>query len=174
MYYPFPDSNAVWREYESGTYASSPPVGECYDYENRYMGDTIIGAFTYKKIWKYGAHYGYNCSTYINPINYYVGAIRQDTLQRKIYFLPPFQNTDTLLYDFNLSLGDTLPPSYTNCTTNIVSSVDSVLVGAMYRKRFGLGYTYLIEGIGNTFGLLQPICFMLEPGSQLNCFGIVK
>jgi hypothetical protein len=45
VFHPFPDSNAIWRVYESGSYASSPPVSECYDYEYSYIGVSLLPTF---------------------------------------------------------------------------------------------------------------------------------
>ncbi|MEI6123534.1 MAG: T9SS type A sorting domain-containing protein [Bacteroidota bacterium] len=122
--------------------------------------------------------------------NYYLGAFREDTTDRKVFFLPPDSISGTLLYDFDLNLGDTLPITYTNNdhndinepVTNIVTSVDSVLIGNEYHKRFEISaynwggnfapYVSLIEGIGSTFGFLG----WLRPdpevpiGSTLLCF----
>jgi hypothetical protein len=115
--------------------------------------------------------------------NMYQGAIRQDTLLKKIYFMPPGETYDSLLYDFNLNLGDTLPPSYQTAGTldsNFVTKIDSVLVGVNYRKRFWLtpinywggtdsNYVALIEGIGSTYGLLSELVPVFEAGCQLRC-----
>ena len=85
------------------------------------------------------------------------------------------------MYDFNLNIGDTLPPSYNYGSNNSVIGIDSTLVGNNYHKRFLLkslsapssqdsSYA-LIEGIGSTYGLYNSIVPPFESGSQLNCFG---
>jgi hypothetical protein len=102
--------------------------------------------------------------------------LRQDTANRKVYLLEPFSGQDTLLYDFDLALGDTLPPAYNNyIQDNVVSNIDSVLVGNQYHRRFWLSaagtadYTAIIEGIGSTFGLTFPLFPPFEFFNTLLC-----
>lgn len=195
VYHEFPTSDAIWREY-SYQYQFQSSDHSCSDYQNVIDGDTLAGSFTYHKIRSSCKYYaspycGYPPSMYTpSYFNYYLGAFREDTANRKVYFIPSDSISESLLYDFNLNLGDTLPITYTNNdhndinspTTNIVTSVDSVLIGNEYRKRFEISaynwggsfapYVYLIEGIGSTFGLLG----WLRPdpevpmGSTLLCF----
>jgi len=193
VYHQFPISNAIWREYHY-EYAFQSPDHACSDYQNVIDGDTVVGSFIYHKIRSSGNYYPYPYCTWptYTPgfFNYYRGAFREDTLNRKVYFLPADSISESLLYDFNLNIGDTLPTSYINNEHNdvsypfssVVTSVDSVLIGNSYRKRFEISgynfpnvfgpYVYLIEGIGSTFGLLS----WLRPdpevpiGSTLLCF----
>ena len=88
-------------------------------------------------------------------------------------------SNDTLLYDFNLNLGDTLPITANNNGGNLfyVSAIDSILIGTTYRKEFAIrdtgsswDFDYLIEGIGSTRGLFEKITVPFEGGSSLNCF----
>lgn len=113
--------------------------------------------------------------------NSYQGAIRQDTVQKKIYYCVGTSPNETILYDFNLHLGDTLHNSYNNGSdSNYVSSIDSILIGTTFRKQYHIStghmagndtnYVQLIEGIGSTYGLAFPITPPFEWGSKLNCF----
>jgi hypothetical protein len=193
VYHKFPTDNAVWREY-SYDYLPESSAHSCNDYQNIIDGDTIVGSYTYHIIRSFGLSYvypycGYPANMY-TPIffNNYYGAFREDTVSRKIFFLPPGSTNDTLLYDFNLNLGDTLALSYINNPTftgiNTVTSIDSILIGTEYHKRFEISaynwggnfspYVYLIEGIGSTFGLVAQL--KPEPevpsGSTLLCFKV--
>jgi hypothetical protein len=82
------------------------------------------------------------------------------------------------MYDFNLSVGDTLPISTTNYLHNItVVSIDSIAVSNQYRKRFRLlnaGVQYLIEGIGSDNGLFENYDhgISMDCASSLSCFGL--
>ncbi len=76
-------------------------------------------------------------------------------------------------------MGDTLPITYINYDPlNYVASIDSVLIGSQYRKRyninnFGYGgdaFVSLIEGVGGTYGLLQPLEIPYETYRNLICF----
>lgn len=100
-------------------------------------------------------------------------------MNRKVYLLEPFTGLDTLLYDFDLALGDTLPPAYNNIIPdNVVTGIDSVLVGAQYHRRFWLSangttdYAAIIEGIGSTFGLTFPLYPPFEFFNTLMCVTI--
>src|SRR5688572_22615996 len=175
VYHPFPDSAGVWRQegYTQGNCCCSGNFClDEFDYNYFLNGDTLIGAFTYKKIYKTGNGVDYvngpntcppSCSNYqfyyFN--NIYSGCFRQDTTQRKVFIVPTGSALETLLYDFNLNLGDTLPPSWPDYDPLIyVTAVDSTLVGGSYHKRFHLstsnlpGEVSLIEGIGNSLGFL--------------------
>jgi hypothetical protein len=195
IYQQFPTSNAIWREY-SYAYGYQTSSSSCSEYQNEIAGDTVVGIYTYHKIWYSGKYYAFSFCHYPSYMytptyfSYYNGAYREDTLNRKVFYLAPDSISETLLYDFDLNLGDTLPKTYFNTSniyynyyvTNIVTSIDSILIDGKYHKRFEISswdwstffhpYAYLIEGIGSTFGLLG--CLRPDPeipiGSTLLCF----
>lgn len=180
VYQSFPTANAMWREYSGGYQCSC-----CADFQYTITGDTVINTMTYHKIQKTGVRYWEdligNCTSNIQSIiNNYAGCFREDIGNKKIFFVPPMTSSDTLLYDFNLSLGDTLPPLYVNNiwlpTTNIVTAIDSILLDAVYHKRFTIDscwhQLYLIEGIGSTYGLLSNTYCPFEAIYTLQCFSI--
>jgi hypothetical protein len=159
VYHPFPDSNAVWCEdhsYYDGTCDVTDHFAQFID------GDIIIDGISYHKLYRTGYVYSSLCGGGSNYFNQLTNFFREDIPNKKVYIYA--LNKDTLLYDFNLSLHDTLRPSYiNNAVTNFVSSVDSLLVGNTYRKRFWLStnsnsaYVALIEGMGSTFGLVTQL-----------------
>ena len=177
-YIPFPDSNAIWTS--SRTDVTCPdPLYLCYNNQNTLNGDTVIGSYTYKKI--YSAGYSQNPIYPYNTTYYhgYTGAIRNDIAEKKVYFVPSNTTTDTLFYDFSLVVGDTLPVTYIYsanfpqpCT---ISSIDSIYSGGLYRKWYNIynpdigNLTSYIEGIGNTGGLFESIYYP-EGYSDLLCF----
>lgn len=189
VYHHFPTQNAIWKE-ETHDYIPMTSAQQCDHYQIELSGDTVAGSYTYHKLRKRGYHWAYwwcgaPASIYTpSYFDAYVGAMREDTLQKKVYLLLPNHNTDTLLYDFDLHLGDTVQESYINYSngTVIVTSVDSVLIGTAYHKSFGLSapgfsgidtnFVYLIEGVGSTFGLINYFHPMFEvpAGSSLECF----
>lgn len=189
-YHQFPTSNAIWREY-SYAYGYQTSDLSCSEYQNEIAGDTVVGIYTYHKIWYSGKYYAFSFCHYPSYMytptffSYYNGAYREDTLNRKVFYLAPDSISESLLYDFNLSLGDTLPITFNNNhygNPNIVTSIDSVLIVGKYHKRFEISaynwgghigsYVYLIEGIGSTFGLLGKLRPEEEipHGSTLLCF----
>ncbi|MBE2188054.1 MAG: T9SS type A sorting domain-containing protein [Bacteroidetes bacterium] len=179
VYKPFPTSNAMWRENSGGFQCSC-----CSDFQYTITGDTVINTFTYHKLQKTGVKYledwiG-NCTSNIAyGINQYAGCFRNDSSNKLVYFIFPLTSIDTVLYDFNLSIGDTVPPSPLNDNgniVNIVTDIDSVYLGGVYRKRFQLDsctfpqQLYYIEGIGSTFGLLSPTGCPFEEIYNLLCY----
>ena len=171
VYHPFPDSNAYWNSYKSWMVNSNPPVGVDVIIWDWIVGDTVIGSFTYKKIKEY-TYCQNNAATTLGL----AALLRQDSIQKKVFLFNG--HGDTLLYDFNLSVGDTIPKWYINTTypQNKISSIDSILIGTTYRKRFNIsmggccGPQSLIEGIGSTMGLFLPLDQGVEHGSTLQCF----
>jgi hypothetical protein len=180
-YFPIPDSGIVWRQegFVQSNSCCCTGSGPCLrkdDYQYFLSGDTLIGSFTYKKILRNGNGQEFIVGVPVCPAwcsgnyeyftynNVYSGSIRQDTSLRKVYYLPPDSSLDVLLYDFNLNSGDTLPILFSNpYPANYVSSIDSILIGSSYRKRFWISlnndsnYISLIEGIGSSYGLLSPL-----------------
>jgi hypothetical protein len=190
VYHPFPTHNAFWGGY-SFYYQTLSNNESCQYFQDFTVGDTTVGIYLYHKLRASGLFYplGYCNSPNYTPIRFdnYAGAFREDTLNKKVYFLPPGSSSDTLLYDFNLHLGDTLPQTYTNYEYpgNWVSKIDSVLVGNKYHKRYGItgpgfgsidtNYAFLIEGVGCTCGgILASIHGQGEApsGSTLDCFSV--
>lgn len=176
VYHPFPDSNAVW-----GMSAGCHEVN-CGDYsyiKYYYDGDTVIEGIDYKKVVnEFLPLTSGNCC--LVPGGLGAGYLRQDKVAKKVYWRDQWMNTDTLWYDFSLNVGDTLN-SFLNDPWNpkTVLSIDSVLVGESYRKRFNIDtsifrneYTYsYIEGIGGTDGFSgYHENNAWEFGSSLTCF----
>lgn len=177
-YQSFPSDSAMWKEWAYEVDASHM---DSWDYQYFIQGDTIISGMTYHKVLKTGTFYQSSAASYgYNYVNQYTGGIREDN-SKHIYFYPPLATSEGLLYDFNLNLGDTLGYWMNNDSPdNWVSSVDSVLIGAQYHKRYfisgdttssiGRNYVALIEGVGSTFGLLGRLIPVFESESHLVCF----
>jgi hypothetical protein len=91
----------------------------------------------------------------------------QDTAQKKVWIYVPSTNSDTIFLDFNLNVGDTIngrneywAEQLGLSAVTFVTSIDSVLIGTQYRKRYNYSYNgfngfnnSMIEGIGPTHGL---------------------
>lgn len=176
-YHPFPDSNATWRE---RTWFVDGLTMHEHKYQLFISGDSTIGNYVYHKI--YITH---EQTDYAYPqgyvLNYYFfgtslsGFLRQDTAARKVYTYDSFSFTDTLVYDFNLNIGDTLPPSYNHSFGDpiTITGIDSIYDGTVYRRRFmlSMGWGWIVEGIGSNAGLFNPIDGALfELACSLNCF----
>ncbi|MBL0342790.1 MAG: T9SS type A sorting domain-containing protein [Bacteroidetes bacterium] len=90
------------------------------------------------------------------------------------------QNNDPLeylLYDFDLTIGDTLPLTFNNFSADItVTGIDSFSTPYGYRKIFTLaGSTwsqFLIEGVGHSSGFLEPVNIGFDCGFNLFCYAL--
>ncbi len=188
---PLPPDSSTWLINIQGQpypYGPCNSNGYCGSQRFRMMGDTILGGILYQKVYETsGFGYTYNQSTLVfvgDSANHYMAAVRQDLSTKKVFLRSPAMLKDTLLYDFNLQTGDTLPPSYINNSVQngkfYVTSIDSILVGSVFYKRFKLGNPMtntaspfmpsLIEGIGSTDGFLEQLYIFFEQGPGLVCF----
>ncbi len=168
IYHPFPEKNAVWN-YNYTRWGFDGLISEFYSII--IAGDTLIDHVTYKKLHiPFVLSITNDSSTNVSPG--YKGAFRQDTVNKKVYFVDPSSNTERVLYDFNLEIGDTIhsPHGY-----DIVLDIDSILMGDTYRKRWIVNQAYhisIIEGLGSTYGLIvnYPGDYVGFPDYSLICF----
>lgn len=179
QYAPFPIADAEWTTYYVGTCINGG-IPDTIITKYTLNGDTTLHNATYHKL----------TSTVIYPpsnVITYVGAIRED--KKKIYFLSPtvFPSDDTLLYDFNANIGDSVSV-YIGYRKVAVQSIDSILIGDEYNRRLFLGSSfynngeieYWIEGVGSTVGLITntfPIPTCGTHYYELLCFkqgGVIK
>ena len=172
------DSSDTWLDVNSCT------DFDCYyTYKNRYTidGDTLIGGLQYSKVHYFTRHeqggdQSQWCTESVNYYDGYFGALRES--EKKVFLIRG--NTDSsseyLAYDFNLTVGDTLPsPTHFGISdpeNRIIESIDSVLVFGTYRKRYLISSSrFVIEGIGASTGLFNPLggitskCYF-----ALNCY----
>ena len=179
-YIPFPDSGAIWSEYyQDGWGAEEYMVYERFALNGE---DTVINDLTYKKL------YIFHDTTFNKSNASYVGGIREDENKRVYFkgdyeihsFKPSYQNThnhdELLLYDFSLSIGDTLKEGNLSYEEDfiILTSIDTILIGNSYRKQYKFNNRMVkwIEGIGNLRGLLFSSGGLKlgGPDGELICF----
>nr|MBA3971126.1 hypothetical protein [Bacteroidota bacterium] len=170
VYHPFPNDSLVWLQ------ELVLSDGMPYYYINQMSGDTTIGSFLYKKLYTSN----WFTSPFYNPSTtsvYYSGAIRQDIPNKKVYRLNT-SGPEFLLYDFDLSVGDTAHYDASGDTI-FVAGIDSVLVNGVYHKSFtftnawsAMGFVPgdLIEGVGNSVGLDAWHRYRFEGANNLWCF----
>ena len=121
-------------------------------------GDTTIGNFNYSKLFKYNTLF----------------LVREDVALRKVWVILPDSLSETLLYDFNISLGSQMVLYYVcnNPVLYTVDSFDSINTPLGMRQRIKLLTTdtvfhpnlYWIEGIGSSYG---PI-YLYDPTYSLD------
>lgn len=146
-YAPFPVNNFVWEGY---TYfsAQSQSWVEYWTYSNQ--GDTVVNGITYHKI---------ASGTFT----------REDSLMRVYLSSNLFSANEKLLYDFSLSVGDTL---LSGQTTFVIDSVDTITYYNTIRKTLYShwingalrGNDVWIEGIGSNRGPLGVWHMYSGPG----------
>ena len=143
-------------------------------YHYRFDGDTTINNTSYKQLIKpflYHVSWGDQAPCWIYPFGYttgYMGALREDSVANKVFFLSAGTSNERVLFDYNLIVGDTIQRS---CTI-VVESIDSVLIENSYRKRWNFqtcheGSGYVIEGIGSDNGLIEPLDGMWTVGALI-------
>lgn len=171
VYHTFPDS-AVWRvDYYCHNILQYTIIANYY-FQYSITGDTLINSNVYKKIYR---SFVFENNVYHDtpilpsppPPSGYVGALIDDPAANKTFFVFPDSTNDSLLYNYNLDVGDTLRGFITQYQYNfnikpVVSSIDSVLVNGQFRKRWNFGpinYSslYIIEGIGSSAGLIEQV-----------------
>lgn len=150
---------------------------ENWDFVYYLNGDSVITNTTWHKVYKRGTYevtgmggsggYSYNLPSFL---------VRQDSL--KIFIIN--NSNIELLYDFELSVGDSLPITYNQLANNtIVDSIESIMINGAMRNKFYLSDSnfggldvYIIEGIGSNFGLFEPIDDILNCGNSFHCFSL--
>jgi hypothetical protein len=170
-YVPFPEDEAVWTVYHD---EPNEPISDNAQY--MFMGDTLINGLIYNKLSSKDEYLG-------NVYDYgIIGFVRQDVIQKKVYFLPANDyEGETLLYDFDLNIGDSVPLTYHSCECGYrVIEEDSILLNTGFRRMLilfpdngvFLDTVKIVEGIGSLSGILTPMspgnCF--EICNQLECF----
>lgn len=173
-------NNPQWRM--KLTFGGGYPCLELYNYVYWVNGYDTIDGNVYARLFKTGTRKlewngpppNYGCSgTYaFNGLN---GLFRQE--EKKIFMREG--NSDVMIYDFDLEVGDYLPDSPLLYEENIyVTAIDSIWIGEAYRKVFTLstdgigGPGQMIEGIGFVYGFLTGfpdwfypevlVCFYLD------------
>lgn len=156
-YHPFPTSNTIWNNnlyLEIGPTMDRVSITRFGSY-----GDTIINQKLYNKLFLIE-----NDSTLnINRMTYYA-AIRENN-NKQIFVKLIGKDFETLIYDFGLTIGDTIisnaTTGYLGTNTSVITNIDSIKIkDNTFRKRFEISggfYEYWIEGIGSVGGLLRPI-----------------
>jgi len=157
------DSTSIWKidHIRNGVSDEKKHIEGDQIYNYFVKGDTIIGSFSYFKIFKTGYAY-LDKPLYFE--NVYVGALRDK--DNKFFFIEKKKTNEMLLYDFNAEIDDTIQVPYEGVfEEKIVSSIDTLPDGRKLihfnpkEPMMGCGDQYIIEGIGGSGGLLEgPAC----------------
>jgi|GEM_PF-4303765 len=171
VYFPLPVDSAYWivTHYE---YVNCSGIVEIFNY--RIEKDTTINSQTYHVVSRtFNSTYcTYPCCN--NDFSY--AYLRQDSLNKKVFCIIPSKgiNNDSILYDFNLNVGDSIPYGIINSNNLLitVTGIDSFFYEGSYKKQYLLdpANISLIEGIGFTSGLIEPISDFPIDFHVLTCY----
>ena len=147
-------------------------------------GDTTINGMSYKKL---ETHTQYSIihpqNSALNTVGYYFSYgqyLRYDSLTFKVYVYRDFDSTESLMYDYNLSIGDTIPALH----HFKIDSIENISLFGFTARKFHISpdslygssviIDYIIEGMGSSIGLTTLDPYMLtvssETYTELICF----
>jgi hypothetical protein len=171
----FTDTTNVWSELR--VLSTGGPTRFYYDVYT-FNRDTTIGGIDYKWF-SFETGFVSGGGTFI----------REDTVLRKVYIrqchLDATPDTDVVLMDYSLNVGDTFAGSYYDTMFKfryIVTGIDSTLINSVWHKVWhfsrdlGGSYSYwcdVVEGIGciqHPTHMLQTIGVIGEGSSYMYCF----
>ncbi len=182
---PIPESEATWIQasflYYYGGHEHTTITNSISFSQDTLIGSEIYHTLKGHQIIQWADNWGqqnYTTETYTIPSsNFY---FRQDIPNKKVYTFS--DNQDTLLYDFNLTVGQIYPQTVTNVNypNLLVMGQDSVLLlDGLYHKRWQLGtnsidsaYISIIEGIGASSGFNLTLYPQFEQSSALMCLKV--
>lgn len=175
-YTPFP-SKAIWQEYEyqMGRDVTGNPRVVFY----KTLGDTLIDGKVYTKLQR--KEIRKDLTIYDSA---YYGAFRQDIPNKKVYLRLKNWLTDSLLYDFNLKVGDKVKGWFIfrnfpkNREFNISKIGNGILADGRPYNYYVIDFTDLEppyesnsiairEGIGSQIGFIKALPLTLDVYYQL-------
>jgi hypothetical protein len=168
----FPQQDVIWEE-------STFTIAGSFIRYRLLCGDTTINANTYAKI--QNILYPFDGEAVVTdtvPPTLYAGALRSE--EARVYFVPPGETDELLLYDFSLEVETSIElpnTTFGNAGTYNVTDADSVMVDGVAKRRlflenvFGGTNDVWIEGVGSAvYGLLdRGLGLVFDYGSSLNC-----
>jgi hypothetical protein len=170
QYHHLVDTGRVW----TSTMCGFGPFGmNCTTHYFKIENDTIIGSQNYKGVWTTSD------SAMINANWFLQGCIREDSA-KKVYYVNHSETQERLIYDFDLTVGDTAHLDYHSMPADlVVDSMSTVLIDNQSRNVFYLRpsnttfffyYQTWIEGIGSLDELLIMRAPQVDYDSELLCF----
>jgi len=145
-----------------------------------FVSNNVIPQYGYSFSYSYKGNISYHNNKYnimVNTNNKQVAYIREDTGKKQVYVkTPTINDTETLLYDYNLRLEDTI---IYGSKVYHVTNLDTVLIDTIPYQTWVLQWDsasyveqhYIIEGIGSIEG---PLSLILQDDTTghvfLKCF----
>lgn len=173
-YHPIVYENSGWNNV--GWICDEYPTPIAADlYKCYFLDDTVIGGQLYHKHYFDRTRY-YFTSPFPHQLldsNIYIGAMRDS--DKMYYFIPKEENNETLVYDFNLGINDTVPLGFLAypAQRKIVFDTDTItfLDGSQriqykYQVEDSLGNFQgqgsYIEAVGNRYSLIHPDLYIFQ------------
>jgi hypothetical protein len=170
---PMLHASAIWSERSGGFNGAGMQI---MTYDHVIDGDTMINGMDYYKIRRIGVDSIYSVFDELvsaEPIDQYLAAIREDVQERKWFVVFPSQQSEILLYDFDLAAGDVITGTHGDCSSGpTVVATDQVIINGVPRNRYHIQpwNRYMIEGVGANTGLFGDLCQAFEWGSCLETY----
>lgn len=128
--------------------------------------DTLLFTKTYKKF-----YHMYLMPS--SPLNSHVGYLREDTANRKVYFMDKTTFVEELLYDFSMNVGDSIFMNFPSTFTPFpkgyykVKTIQNVTIKAGVRKLFKLK---LNPGTSDTLRIIESVGSEIHPVFMYNWY----
>ena len=155
-------SRRVVAFYTIDASGNEPVIEMVSQWEYKCNGDTIISDTLYKKV------YRRNLRVYVypyEPTNDYhlVRLIRDDIQQKKVYQRFLSSDSESLLFDFSLEVGDYVYLPITDADMDLVTGIYSGEVFGNQTNTFYFAYDYYyMEGLGSNCGFLEPMTIVVK------------
>lgn len=147
-------------------FSALPPSGNAWEYY--ILGDTVVNLIQYKKVYTRGWDFIFCNITQPNSPYQLFSLIREDTINKKVYStgggLACPSGNDTLLYDFDLQITDTI----NTCITGF-ETISTITLGNpwLLSRKFTTNNNYeLYEGVGSNFGLFERMELSVSGGGD--------
>ncbi len=158
---PLEFNSSCWRYTGWFMDGNFPYIEDVYSFV--FEGDTTINSnLLHKYYYSLYRHWGFNTGIPIT-IKSYEGSLRTDN--QRIYYVPKDSTNEILLYDYKLSIGDTIPFGLLISQTPliIIDTATILMEDGSQRKQWILNNYYphtITYGIGTDLGLLPPSSFI--------------
>ena len=180
-YTPFPEDSALWVVPLSNPSSDQPQllIPHLYMLNGE---DTIIQGQCYNKLYGGGGYPQGDGSFWPYPHPFtYIAAYRNDVPNKKVYLVSAHTKEELLLYDFDLRVGDTVKAEIGKGL--VITKIDTVITGlgkryytnlvdpflgiAATRCTTSCDTACLIEGVGNSYGLIEIMARAFQIVSEL-------
>jgi hypothetical protein len=148
-YFPLIEENKTWNVL---AVAFQPPFDTSFStITYKVSGDTIINSESYKKIYS---------SNEENPANWNLWCFMREDANKKVWSRLPGSYSENQMYDFDVSVGDTVMSGLGEIVSLKIDSISDILVNQEIRNKYWLSCIEFpdyketwIEGVGSNKGI---------------------